>query len=251
MFVLPGRSCTICSPSEAMVMPDHPMDHSQGLDPLGLVAGRFDALGMGEVLDQATQQDPDRRDLTGGAAGNAMGLKGLGCVPHALSLVPRFFHKQPTSQLIAPRGAPRQRHEDAWGRAWETLYKDGVTALYSLLAGRAATRLGLTPPCVHRDTTSGHGDGRYHRDEAPDAQVVHIPRGPSRDHRPDLHQVVLEWIVAPQAGMPVRRTALRGNRSAGPECGHVVTEPLAPLHPTCGTPALVAESALSSNEHLP
>ena len=77
-------------------MPDHPTYWSQVLDHLGLVAGRFDALGLGDVIDQATHQHLDMRDLTGGEAVNAMVLKGLGLIKHARSLVPRCFHNKPT-----------------------------------------------------------------------------------------------------------------------------------------------------------
>jgi hypothetical protein len=73
----------------------------------------FDALGLGDVLDQATQQNPAMRDLTVGEAVKAMGLNGLGLINQARSLVPRFFHNQPTSRLIAPRVAPAQLHDDA------------------------------------------------------------------------------------------------------------------------------------------
>ena len=59
-------------------MLDPPMYHSQVLDHLGLVAGMFDELGIGEVLEQATQQDPAMRDLTVGEAVKAMVLNGLG-----------------------------------------------------------------------------------------------------------------------------------------------------------------------------
>jgi transposase len=158
-------------------MPDHPRYPSQVLAHLGLVAGMFDELGIGEVLDQATQQDPAMRGLTVGAAVKAMVLNGLGFINHALYLVPRFFHNKPTDRLISPRVAPAQLNDDALGRALDTLYKYGVTALYSLIAVRAAKRLGLAPTFVHLDTTSVHVDGRYNSDEAPDAQVVHITRG--------------------------------------------------------------------------
>ena len=36
-------------------MPAQPMYRSQVLDHLGLVAGMFDELGLGDVIDQATQ----------------------------------------------------------------------------------------------------------------------------------------------------------------------------------------------------
>ena len=40
-------------------MPDQPPYRSQVLDHLGLVAGMFDELGIGDVLDHATQQNPE------------------------------------------------------------------------------------------------------------------------------------------------------------------------------------------------
>jgi transposase len=110
-------------------MPDHPMYHSQVLDHLGLVAGMFDELGIGEVLDQATQQDPELRDFIVGETVKARVLNGLGFINHALYLVPQFFHNKPTYRLISPRVAPTQLNDDALGRALETLYKYGVTEL--------------------------------------------------------------------------------------------------------------------------
>jgi transposase len=231
-------------------MPDHSMYRSQVLDHLGLVAGMFEELGIGAVLDHATQQDPEMRDLTVGEAVKAMVLNGLGFINQALSLVPRFCHNKPTARLISPRVAPAQLNDDALGRALETLYKYGVTALYSLIAATAAPRLGLVPSCAHLDTTSFPVDGRYNSDKAPDEPVVHITRGYSREQRPDLHQVGLALIVEPQAGIPVLMKPLSGNSSDGQEFGQVVKEHIAQLPTTYGIPYVVADSALYSDENL-
>jgi transposase len=158
-------------------MPKQPTYYSQVLDHLGLVAGMFDELGIGAVLDQATQQNPEMRDLTVGEAGKAMVLNGLGFANHALYLVPRFFQNKPTYQLVSLRVAPGQLNDDALGRALDTLYAYGVTELYSLIAATAAKRLGVCPTFVHLDTTSLHVDGRYNSDEEPEEQVVHITKG--------------------------------------------------------------------------
>ena len=109
-------------------MPHRPAYRRPVVDPLGLVAGLVDALGLGDILDHATPQHPARRDLTGGDAVNAMGLHGWGGIKQALSLGPRLFQKKPSFRLIAPRGAPEQRNDDALGRALETHYTEGVTA---------------------------------------------------------------------------------------------------------------------------
>ncbi len=231
-------------------MSDHPRYCSQVLDHLGLVAGMFDELGIGEVLDQTTQQNLAMRDLTVAEAVKAMVLKGLGFVNHALYLVPRFFHNKPTSRLIAPRVAPAQLNADALGRALDTLYKCGVTERYSLIAVQAAKRLGLAPTCAPLDTTSFHVDGRYNSDKAPDEQVVHITRGYSRDHRPDLHQVMLELMVEHHAGIPVLMKPLSGNSNDGQAFGQVIKAHIAQVHTTSGTPYVVADSALYSDAHL-
>jgi transposase len=190
----------------------------------------FDELSIGDVIDHATQPHPEMRDLTTGEAVKAMVLNGLGLITQALYLVPRCFQPKPTDRLISPRVTPDQLNDDALGRALDTLDAYGVTALYSLLAATAAERLGLTPRVAHLDSTSFHVDGRDHRDEEPEEQVMHITRGYSRDHRPDLTQVMLERSVEHQAGIPLLMRPLSGNSSDVQACGPVIRTHLEQLH---------------------
>jgi transposase len=228
----------------------HPY-RSQILDPLGLVAGLFDELGIGEVIDQATQQHPAMRIVTAGHAVNAMVLNGLGLVNQQLYLVPRCFQHKPTSRLFAPAWIEAKHlNDDALGRALDTLDDDGVTALSSLMAATAAERLGLAPTLAHLDRTSFHVDGRYNHDNAPDEQVVHITRGYSRVHRPDLNHVMLELMVEHHAGIPVLMQPLSGNSSDAKGFGQVVRAPIDQWHTTDGTTDVVADSALYSTENL-
>jgi transposase len=231
-------------------MPNQPSYRSQVLDHLGLVAGMFDALGIGDVIDQATQQHPELRDLTVGEAVNAMMLNGLGCINQALDLVPRFFQHKPTSRLMSPRMAPGQLNDDALGRALETLYASGVTELYSLMAATAAERLGLAPRVAHLESTSVHVDGCYNSDEEPEEQVVHITRGYSRDHRPDFNHVMLELIVEHQAGIPILMKPLSGNSRDAQDFGEAIRTHVHQLQTTHGMTDLVADSALYSEANL-
>ena len=85
------------------VIPPKPHSYrTQVLDHLGLVAGMFEELGITEVIDQATQQDPEMRIVTAGHAVKAMVLNGLGFLNQQLYLVPHFFQNKPISRLIAP-----------------------------------------------------------------------------------------------------------------------------------------------------
>ena len=173
-----------------------------------------------------------------------MVLNGLGFVNQQLYLVPHFFQNKPLPRLIAPGIEARHLNDDTLGRALDTLYETGLTELYSLIAATAARRLGLTPTFTHLDTTSFHLDGRYNSAEAPDDQVVHITHGYSRDHRPDLNQVMLELMVEHQAGIPVLMKPLSGNSSDAHEFGQVIQDHMAHLHTTYGATYLVADSAL-------
>jgi transposase len=220
------------------------------LDHLGLVAGMYDELGIGDVLDRTAQPTPETRCVTVGHAVNAMVRNGLGFVHQQLSLVPMFFQNTPTQRLIAPGIDAPHLHDDTLGRALDTLSAAGVTDLYSLIAVTAAQRLRLTPTLAHLDCTSFHVDGRDNSGEAPDAQVIHITRGYSRDHRPDLNHVMRDLSVAHQAGIPVLMKPLSGHTSETRDCGPVVTEHVRQLQTTYGTTCLVADSALSSEENL-
>jgi transposase len=137
----------------------------------------FEELGITEVIDTATQQDPAMRIVTAGHAIKAMVLNGLGFINQQLSLVPHFFQNKPLARLIAPGIQAHHLNDDTLGRALDTLYDVGVTELYSLIAATAAQRLGLAPTFMHLDSTSFHVDGRYNSDKAPDEQVVHMTHG--------------------------------------------------------------------------
>jgi transposase len=156
-------------------IPPQPQPYrTQVLDHWGLVAGMFEELGITEGIDRAPKQAPEMRIGTAGHAVTAMGLNGLGVFNQQLYLVPHFFQNKPLSRLIAPGIQASHLHDDTLGRALDTLYAFGVTALYCLIAATAATRLGLTRTVSHRDTTSFPGEGRYNSAQPPDEQGGHI-----------------------------------------------------------------------------
>lgn len=185
------------------------------MEHLGLIAGMFDELGIGELINEVVPQDVEQRQVTIGQAVKAMVLNGLGFANRRLYLSPHFFMNKPTERLIGEGVTPEVLNDDTLGKTLDRLHDYGVNELYSLIAARAVTRLGLAPNVAHDDITSFHVDGSYNSDEAPaaDAGVVQITRGYSRDGRPDLNQVALELIQENQAGIPVAMTPLSGNES--------------------------------------
>ncbi|EDN70185.1 transposase [Beggiatoa sp. PS] len=70
----------------------HPQHYSSKLlNHLGLVAGMYDELGIGELIDQLIPQDEKKRIVSIGQAVKAMVLNGLGFANRALYLTQLFF----------------------------------------------------------------------------------------------------------------------------------------------------------------
>jgi hypothetical protein len=208
------------------------------------------ALGIPEVIAQATPQNPARRMVPAGPAGKALGLHGLGGVHHQLARVPHVFQPQPRARRLAPGMPARHLNEAPRGRTLDTLDACGVTALDSLRAAPAATRWRRPPTGSPLATTRGPVAGRENRAQAPDAPVVHSPPGSRREHRPALNQGRGEMGVEHQAGIPLLRQPLRGNRSDRTVCGQGVSAPRAQRPPPSHATELGADRALDHAEPL-
>ncbi len=67
-----------------------------------------------------------------------------------------------------------------------------VPRRYIQLSLATVKHLNLLCQFAHLDSTGFHTDGQYNSDDKPSAGVIQITKGYSRDHRPDLNQVVLQ-----------------------------------------------------------
>jgi len=186
---------------------------STSLDHHGLVACLYDELGIGAHIDQLLPQDFEQRNVSLGTAVKAMVINGLGFSNRALYLVPQFFQDKPVERLLGKGITAEQLNDDVLGRTLDSLYNYDVTTLYSQLAIPIVKQLGLDAKTGHIDSTSFHYDGRANSDRPPDddSKVIHITKGYSRDHRPDLNQVSLQLIVEQQAGIPILMRSMSGN----------------------------------------
>ena len=95
----------------------HPKYSSKLLINEGLVAGMYDELGIGELLDRLIVQDDEKRTVSLGQAVKAMVLNGLGFANRALYLTPLFFQDKPVERLIGEGIEAEHHHCDVLGRA--------------------------------------------------------------------------------------------------------------------------------------
>ncbi len=222
---------------------------TQTIEHLGLVSTMIDELGIVESIDNAIKQDKKERKVTIGEAVKAMLLNGLGFANRQLYLVPQFFENKPLELLIKEGIEPNNLNDSVLGRALDSLYEYGVTPLFSLISQKALENLDLVPKYHHLDSTAIHVDGEYNSQEEKKEGVVHITKGYSKDHRPDLNQVMLEMICENSHGIPIAMRALDGNSSDKVSFEKMVIDHIQSLSKT-STGTVVADSAIYTAKNL-
>jgi len=229
------------------IKPDYEI---KNLDHLGLVAAQFDELGLVEVIDRTLPQDKEKRKVSLGQAIKAMVVNGLGFANHVLYLMPEFFRDKPVERLIGEGVQADDLNQNLFGRSLDAIFDFDPTQLYSILSTHTVKQLRL--PCLnaHIDTSSFHVNGAYNSNEEPKEGVVHINKGYSRDHRPDLNQVGLELIVENQAGIPLVMQTLSGNTSDKACFAEAITTHIKQLKTDLGIEYLIGDSALYTAENL-
>jgi len=223
---------------------------SKIFDHLGLVAGMFEELEIGDRIDEQIAQDFEERNVSVGQAVKALVLTGLGFVQQRLYLTAEFFEKMPTDRLIGEEVRPEHLNDDVLGRALDDLYDYGVTELFRDLAAHAAEKLGLTSRFAHLDATSFSFEGEYDSGEPSEDGVIRIQQGYSRDNRPDLNQAVLDMIVERKAGLPVLMKPLSGNVSDPGSFPELIDRHVEHLQNVHEFDYVVADSSLYSADHV-
>jgi transposase len=236
--------------AEAPKLGEGELPESKVLDHLGLVAGMFEELEIGDRIDEHIAQDFEKREVSVGQAVKAMILNGFGFVQQRLYLTPEFFERVPTERLIGEGVQPEHLNEGVLGRALDDLYDYGVTELFRDVAAHAAGKLGLNSQFVHLDATSFSFHGDYDSEEGAEEGVIRVQQGYSRDHRPDLNQVVLDMIVERKAGLPVLMKPLSGNVSDSGSFPELIDRHVDHLQNVHGFDYVVADSSLYSSDHV-
>jgi transposase len=183
---------------------------TQRIDHLGIVAGICQEIGLIEEIDR--QVGPSEQKVSVGQGTQAMVLNALGFSSRALYLMPDYLHNKPVDILIGPGLVAEDFNDDSLGRSLEALYAKGVTEVFAQVAARALRVYGIEHRFVHVDSSSFHLHGAYEIEE-PDKEAITITQGYSRDHRPDLKQVVVQLITSQKSALPVWLEVLSGNSS--------------------------------------
>ena len=224
------------------------MYSSKSLDHLGLVSGMIDELCLVEGINTFLQTDGIERTLSLGTLCKALILNGLGFTQRTLYMVPSFFEDKPIELLLGEGVTPSQLNDTVLGRCLDAIHAYGTTQLYANLVPQICKNLDLQPKFGHMDSTDFHVDGVYNSQSGPSADVngqhvILLTNGYSRDHRPDLNQVVLNLIVENQAGIPLHMQGFDGNIDDKTAFHETVTAHVSQLQAVTNIEYLVMDSA--------
>jgi len=189
-------------------MSAEPNYETQRIDHLGIVAGVCQEISLIEQIDR--QVKASERKVSCGQGTQAMILNALGFVGRALYLTPDYLHNKPVDLLIGPELCAADFNDDALDRCLDDLYEAGVTEVFYKVAAHALQVYGIQSKFVHLDSSSFHLHGAYDRQE-PEREAISVTYGYSKDHRPDLKQVVVQLITSHKSALPVWFEALSGN----------------------------------------
>jgi transposase len=187
--------------------------HVERLDHLGLIACMIKDFGLLSLLDARLVPD-DQEEITPGEAVAGMILNGLGFANRPLSLTPQFFTNKPLDLLFRPGVRAEMFNRFKLGRTLDEVHAYGCDLLLSELALAGCAQERIEQRFHHLDTTSFSLSGNYVSES--DKQAIAITHGYSKDHRPDLKQVVLELLVSQDGGVPLVSKSWDGNTSDTP-----------------------------------
>lgn len=185
----------------------------QSLDHHGLVASVIEECGLVKLLDKHLPLSKEKGAIvTHGQRTAAMIINGLGFTANPLYLSPQFFEDKPVSRLIGEGIKAEHLNDDALGRTLDAIYQIGCTQLFAEVAFNIASKQSLFGQSAKLDTTSLKLFGKYYQVSEKDGMKPPQPAlGHSKDHRPDLKQVVMSLIVSGSGNIPLWFEGLNGN----------------------------------------
>ena len=178
---------------------------------LGLVAGIYDALGIGEVIDQALPKNRHHK-LPHSIVVKAMILNTLAFCGQRLYMYVNFFKTVPVEHLLGNGVSAEDLTDDVLGRTLDAIHKYGATKLYNAIVNYIMQRHSLGTELIHVDTTNFSVHGKYEGDAPDSTDSIKITFGHAKDGRKDLKRFVL-GLVANQFGIPLFAEAFDGNKS--------------------------------------
>jgi transposase len=238
---------------------DRYKSRTRRLDHLPIVAQAIKRLRVAEIVDSVVRVD-SRSHVTTGQCVEALVMT-IAMGTHTLyrvadELYP--FDVELVMEWTDPEGGDvvSRFNDERLGNALEALFKceGGCAAVNAAITMEAVKAYELELSRLHFDTSSIKTFGDYagsHTPEDPDSPfaIPDVTYGHSKDHRPDLKQILLGITVTGDGAVPIHGRAASGNRADALECRFVLDQLAAALPDPKGS-TLVGDSKFFAGETL-
>lgn len=208
-YFLPGGTM-----ATTQALEQKPEFENKVIQHIGLISGMCDESGLVELIDERVHQP--RRMVSVGQSVKAMIMNALGFSGRALYLTPRFYKNRPVDVLVGEGLTAEHLNDASLGTALDALYETGVTELFFSVTQQILKRYGIPTRFAHLDSTTFSLHGEYNSEHDPEnipEGVIHITKGFSKDHAPELNQVVLQLICTHKSSIPIWIETLSGSTS--------------------------------------
>lgn len=213
------------------------------LDHLPLVSACMRHLEIAKTIDEIVPPHPLNHVTTGECA-EALVLSIL-TGEHALYNVSEVLSQYDTSVIFQKEVDPNWFHDNRLGNGLDDLKAAGLDNLYSAIISKAIIKHSLGLSHLHFDTTSLSLYGEYDTDE----EEPLITFGHSKQHRPDLKQVLFGMTVIQDGNIPIAGRITAGNTSDSTENRFNITS-LRNIVPDLSSSILAADSKFFSGSTL-
>jgi len=198
------------------------------LDHFGLVASTIYDIGLVQKIDTRLPLSLNKgAKVTIGQRVAAMIINGLGFMNTRLYMFPEFLENKPVDRLLGDGLIAEDFNDDALGRALDVIHEYGTNQLFSEIAFPIAIEQKLMGTSIHLDSSSLSVHGEYTEEDEGGIKLLDdnesgletlaatpsITHGFSKDHRPDLKQVVINIATTGAAGFPIMMESHSGNAS--------------------------------------
>lgn len=172
----------------------------------GIIAGMVFKLKIVEIIDKMLPKKAFNARVSHGQVVLAMIISNLGFCKRRLYNVCEFLRDKPLDTLIGPGVKAEYFNDDVLAATLDQISKYGVTSFYGNIAFLIAKEFSINIKDIFIDSTSLTLFGNYKNSSLADY-------GHSKDHRPDLKQIILNLVTTRVEGFPIFLEPLKGNTS--------------------------------------
>jgi transposase len=227
-----------------------------------LIRAMCEEIGLREIVDRNVVWDRERCKLSPGERITVLVVNML-TTQNPLYRVEESFEVSDCELLFGEGILGSDLNDDCLGRGLDRLWEGGPGKIFSMIVANALTREDVDRRFTHFDTTTRTVFGEYKEeipktDEAQEGQEetpkkrnpVQPKHGHSKDHRPDLKQILFKLFVN-REGIPLFGEVRDGNLSDKTANGEMISELCRLFGPEeLKKMVYVADSALVTGKNL-